>query len=62
MESEAGQSDARVDKSDLSITKTVLKLSYSQAYDDIFIADNGSAHPDRVEAEACIIIAPHSDD
>ena len=33
-----------------------------QAYDDIFLANNGPAHPDRITAAASIIIAPPSDD
>ena len=32
----------------------------SQFYDDIILADNGPAHPDRISAGASIIIAPKS--
>ena len=34
----------------------------SQAYDDIFLADNGPVHPDRIKAGISIIIAPQSED
>ena len=34
----------------------------SQAYDGIFLADNGTAHPDRISAGASIIIAPQLED
>ena len=34
----------------------------NNAYDDIFLADNGPAHPDRIAAGASIIIAPQSED
>ena len=34
----------------------------SQAYNDIFLADNGTAHPDRILAGASIVIAPQSED
>ena len=34
----------------------------SHKYDDIFLADNGPAHPDRIAAGASIIIAPRSEE
>ena len=37
-------------------------LNNSQAYDDIFYAENGPLHPDRITAGASIIIDPPSED
>ena len=34
----------------------------SHKYDDIFLADNGPAHPDRIAGGASIIIAPQSEE
>ena len=34
----------------------------NHAYDDIFLADIGPAHPERIAAGASIIIAPQSED
>ena len=67
---EACQSDTGVDHPDQKLLKAVLELSYQyipykknwQAYDDIFLADNGPARQGRISAVASIIIAPQSED
>ena len=62
MMAEAGQRDTRVDHLDPKFPAGSYKKSI-QAYDDIFLAGNGPAHPDRISTGASIIIvAPQSED
>ena len=37
-------------------------MKLNHAYDDVFLADNGPAHPDKIAAEASITIAPQTED